>query len=278
MSKIGFAGDGHGAIAAFKSLQNLFSVIEFHSTDQDVIDIARNSDTAVDMISDLSSRLVVCAGYKPIIRKEFLESHQVINVHYSLLPKYRGLHAVVWAILNGEEHFGYTLHLMDEEIDSGPMIFQKQFRYQNETSHKVMNICNTSVEKELGHIVQSYLRNEIVITSQDKLMATWVARRNQSDCFIDFSWNTDFLRRFFKAMVSPYPLPMLRVSGEVYEVVDYDILDKDYYTHIGRVVNIDSEGVWIKVNGGILVLKKLQRKGVIVDAFSKFKIGQRLAL
>lgn len=58
--------------------------------------------------------LVITAGYKPLIPQEVIEKSKIINIHYSLLPKYRGLHSIIWALLNGEEYVGYSIHEIDQ--------------------------------------------------------------------------------------------------------------------------------------------------------------------
>lgn len=104
----------------------------------------------------------------------------------------------------------------------------------------------------------------LVPMKQDLNAATWVPRRNLDDCMIDFNMSNEFLRRFFKALTVPYLLPRLRHKNIIYEVIESEIVDSDYYCQIGRAFNSDSSGVYIKVKDGLLIVKKyvmrLQRK------------------
>ena len=88
-----------------------------------------------------------------------------------------------------------------------------------------------------------------------------------------------FLKRFFKALVAPYPLPKLNINDKLYDIKKYKIIARDYYCHLGRVVNIDEEGVWIKILGGLLVITEICKTGenLNIDSRSVLKLGYRLA-
>ena len=112
-----------GAISALKSLQNQFPALYICSYDQDVQRIMRSSDAALKNIKDYTTYdIVICAGYKNIILPEELEQTDFINIHYSKLPKYRGLHSVAWAILNDEKTIAASIHKMSQDIDAGDIL------------------------------------------------------------------------------------------------------------------------------------------------------------
>jgi len=72
--------------------------------------------------------LVVSAQYDKILKKDFLERHgKVVNIHFSPLPRYRGVRPINWALKNGEIEHGVTIHEVDEDIDTGPIIAQVKF-------------------------------------------------------------------------------------------------------------------------------------------------------
>ena len=102
-------GDGWGAISAFKSLQKLPNHIIVLTDDEDIL--AEKPDRITNL-DGLKNELLIFAGYKPIVPIDILDNNTCINIHYSLLPTYRGLHSTVWAILNDEPKLGLTIHLM----------------------------------------------------------------------------------------------------------------------------------------------------------------------
>jgi methionyl-tRNA formyltransferase len=278
MDRIAFAGYGHGGIVAFKSLQSRFNSIEVLTSDLEIISLLRSEDYKIKSLKDCNSSLVVCAGYHEIVSKNILKNKTIINTHPSLLPKYRGMHSLVWAMLNFEEELGFTVHLMNEYIDDGDILEQFSIKYTNQTSREVMLQFDDYVLNNLGRIVQDFLRGKIAPQKQNKTLATWTCKRNIEDCVIDFEKSNRYIRMLFKALTRPYPLPMIKAYGDLYEVVSCTVVDSQYEMHIGRVVNIESNKVFIKISEGVLVIDSLinYETKEKVKAISLFRIGQRI--
>jgi len=278
IDKLVFAGDGHGGIVAFKSLQKEFESIEVITNDSEIISLFRLTDKKIKTILESDSELVVCAGYHSIIEKEILDKKTIINTHPSLLPKYRGMHGLVWGMLNFEKELGFTIHLMNEHIDDGDILEQFVIRYENQTSYEIMTKFDEFVLDNLGKIVKKFLNNKLIPQKQNKNDATWVSKRNIKDCLIDFDRSNDYIKMLFKALVRPYPLPMLKIKNRLYEVSKHTIKTINYEMHLGRVVNIEDGIVYIKILDGLLLVEELidfESKKIINPA-NILKIGQRL--
>jgi len=272
-------GDGWGAIAAVDGLALGHTDVVVVTNDEDVIERALTKGLKV--VPDLmlvEANLYVCAGLTQVLKKEFLEARKVLNIHYSLLPKYRGLHSTVWAILNDEPFFGLSIHEMNEFIDDGPILYQYKFENIGQTSLEVMEACNEHISQNLSIIISDIQEGVLAPVSQNKADATWVCRRNLDDCFVDFDQTVDRLKLLFRALVEPYPLPRILVKDKIVEVVSLEWVDVNYIMHNGRVVNIENEKAWIKVEDGLMVVSSVR------DADTKeelrisglFKLGQRL--
>jgi methionyl-tRNA formyltransferase len=217
------------------------------------------------------------AGYLGMLTPSFLAEHTVLNVHYSLLPKYRGLHSVVWAMLNLEPEIGLTIHLANEHMDDGPLVYQYKIDYSGQTSWEIMQLFNMHIASELGGVFERWLAGQIEPVPQNKQLATWVPRRNLEDCLVDFSWNFARLQAFFKALVRPYPLPALLIRGQRFEIIKAHLEQRPYFCDLARVVNIDNEGAWIKCADSLLVVDRLRDTDGLEEPVSKIlKTGQRL--
>jgi len=277
MKTIFFIGAGHGGLAALRSLQAVCLRIEVISDDDEVLHLMRKTDVLRHCVDDVCSRQGVIAGYLDFLPPQFLHDHDVLNVHYSLLPTYRGLHSVVWSILNLESKLGYTVHVVNEYMDDGPVVHQQSIMYAGETSWEIMGKLNNFVEAELGATASAYFSGHVTALVQDKNLATWVPRRNLQSCIIDFNWGSDRLKALFRALVRPYPLPALIIQGRRYEVAYSEVKERTYFSDLGRVVNIDSEGVWIKCVDSLLVVKELlDETGFVINPSSVMRLGMRL--
>lgn len=271
------AGDGHGAIAALRGLSRAFGEIALVTGDREVRRAAPKAPVRAS-IEEAPEQLVVLAGYKKILPRALVEKRCILNVHYALLPRYRGFHSVVWALLNDEAEIGLTVHLVDAGIDSGDVIHQYGISIDDTTtSRDVMAALDDHVAEHLGEVVAGFVAGERKPTPQDTMQATWVPRRNQDDCLIDFSDTHRQLDLFFRALVAPYPLPQIHAREGRFEVTEHQLIARDYLTHLGRVVNVD-DGAWIKTRDGFLVVRTLRAPdGTERPAQEVLRLGERLA-
>lgn len=273
-----FAGESHGGIAAFKSLQSSFSNIEVFSDDQNILEMMRRTDSRIFSFDEAKAPLAVCASYRPLIGKEILDKMTIINTHPSLLPKYRGVHALAWAMINMEKELGFSIHLMNQYVDDGDILEQYRVDYNNQTAQEMLNLFDEYVEQNLGRVVLDYINNKITPIKQNKEEATWVTKRNLTDCIINFNQSHKQIEAMFRTLQAPYPLPMIQLKGRLYEVMNYRLIDHTYEMHIGRVVNIEDDSVYIKTKDGLLITSKLREYESlkILPASEVLKRGQRL--
>lgn len=279
IKKICIVGNGWSAKSALIGISSLNCDIIVVSEDNTVISLAKKFGFNFSKsIFNIKADLFICSGFKMILKKSFLQQNLVINIHYSILPKYRGLHSVIWAVLNNEPFFGLSIHLMNEFIDDGPIIYQNKFRNKGQNSRQIVEKCNTHIEKNLSKIIKKFLKNKIKPKPQKKSLATWVCKRNLDDCIINFNQSILEIDLFFKALVEPYPLPRIKINDRLIEVTDYQLLKAKYYTTIGTVINIENKSIWIKVNDGILILRKARDPLTKNDVNLKdyFKLSMRL--
>lgn len=274
-SRVIVIGDGWGAIAVLKGLQKFYLPVYAISTDEDVLRIAPN--IAENDIELYKNELLLFAGYKPIVHKNVLDANCCINIHYSLLPKFRGLHSTVWAILNDEDNLGATIHLMNEYMDDGDILYQ--YKVKNDgisTSSHYMEMFNDKISKVIADVLEKFIDGSLIPQKQDKSQASWVGRRTEKDCQIDFSRPINYQKAFFRALVKPYPLPFFIHNGEKYNVTKVGYHISRVETHIGRILNIDNEGLWVKVLDGYMIIKEIVNSCGDIISFSKFRIGQYL--
>lgn len=264
-------GDGWGAEAAFKGLISSFPNMKVITED---LTICPDSYLMDGDLLTFQDKVLIFAGYKPIVPYCVLQRNLCVNIHYSLLPKYRGLHSTVWAILNDEPELGLTVHEMSRFLDDGPIIHQ--YKVANDfitTSREYMEQFNLYIEKELGTIIRDYLSGKFFPVQQDKKQATWVGRRKKEDCLIDFNRPISYQKAFFRALVLPYPRPFIRYKGIEYTVTKVAYHKVDLDTHIGRILNIDEDGLWVKCKDGYMILQELLDRKEHVIPFDTFRIG-----
>lgn len=273
-----FAGENHGGHAAFKSLKSSFRNIEVLSDDDTILNMMRSSDRRIFSFEKARAPLAVCAAYRPLIGREILNKITIINTHPSLLPKYRGVHALAWAMINMEKELGFSIHLMNEHVDDGDILEQFRVKYNNQTAQEMLNLFNKYVEENLGRVVLDYMNNKITPIKQNRDDATWVTKRNLTDCIVDFNQTHKQIEAMFRTLEPPYPYPMIKLKDKLYEIMNYQLVERKYEMHNGRVVNIENDDVYIKTKEGLLITSKLREYESlkVFPAGDILKRGQRL--
>lgn len=251
------AGDGHSAAAAYRGLLAHGFTPALCTRDPLLGDLGPRSQIFRDLapaIDALGPRLVIAAGYRPIIPEALLARVPALNVHHSLLPRYRGLHALVWALLNGDDRVGFTIHEIDELVDHGPILWQASVETGARTSRELMEDLDELIERSIGWVVDSYLEGDLKARAQDHSAATFVGRRHPEDSRVDWQWSATYFSRVLRALVPPYPRPYFHVDGIRWEITRAEVLPRAYTEIPGRVVYRDQASVWIKLDDGLLRL------------------------
>ena len=158
-------------------------------------------------IKKLQPDLFIVASYGKIIPKKILDIPFLgcLNIHPSLLPKYRGPSPIQTAILNGDKKTGITIMLMDEKIDHGPILFQEEMDINLDDNYK-------DLEKKLSqrsglilvNILPQYFNNKIKAKKQNESEATYTKILSREQGEIDFKKSAQEIERKIKAF---YPWP-----------------------------------------------------------------------
>lgn len=159
------------------------------------------------ILKKLKPDLGVVASYGKILPKEALEvpNKGFINVHASLLPKYRGASPIHYAILKGEKETGITLILMDEEVDHGPILAQSKTPiFTNDTTVLLSKRLAGLGALLLTQTLPDYLAGKIKPKKQNHIQATFVSKLKKEDGEIDWDKGAAYLERQIRAF-SPWP-------------------------------------------------------------------------
>lgn len=149
-------------------------------------------DGFVAQIRDLQPDLIVVAGYHKRIPKSVLDIPQrgTINLHGSLLPKYRGPSTWKWAIINGESHTGVTVHVMTPELDNGDILAQQRIDIAPEDTGGSLfaKICETGAGL-LDRTLDAMGLGTIVLEPQDESQGTYYGNLTEENTHI--TWTND---------------------------------------------------------------------------------------
>lgn len=183
------------------------------------IDTPKNKDTLNALSKALSKRkvgLIVVADFGFILPKTFVEEWQgkIINIHFSLLPKYRGANPVQAAIIQGEEETGITFLLMSPKMDAGPLLYQVKHKLTGkETSGELYEILFEKAAKHLPDVIKKYKNGHLNPRKQEEKKARYYFSPShpqstyiyKEDAKIDWNEPAEKIERKIRAF-NPWPI------------------------------------------------------------------------
>ncbi len=200
MIKIVFFGSDQYSENVLKTLKK--------SPDLEIIKIIKDKNELQGLKkADFRPDLGVVASFGALIPQEVINwpKKGLLNIHPSLLPKYRGPTPVPTAILNGEKETGLTIIKVDEQIDHGPIVAQfKKAIKEEDTSESLLNRLFKIGGEVLITILPSFLEGKIELREQNHSQATYTQKLTREEGQIDWQKPADYQERFIRAMF-PWP-------------------------------------------------------------------------
>ena len=169
---------------------------------------------SVALISELDPECIVVVAYGQIIPKSILSipSKGMINLHGSLLPAYRGAAPIQWAIARGESETGVTTMLMDEGLDTGPILLTESIPIQkNDTSASLTPRLAKTGSELLLRTLDTWERGEIEPSPQDDNKATPAPRIRKENARVDWSMTAEEIDRRIRAF-DPWPIAYIELD------------------------------------------------------------------
>lgn len=233
----------------------------------------------VEDLKALKPDLMVTCAFGQILSQEILDIPTIgtINIHASLLPKYRGSSPIQWAIINGEKVTGITIMFTDVGVDTGDIILQDELQIEDTDTagtlfDKLSVLGSRSVIKALEAIeTGTYTR-----TKQDETKATHTKFFNKESGLLDFNKTADEIVNLVRGL-NPWPVAYFMYKGEKIQVYSAENKNSDYNAEPGTVVSADKKtGLIVNVNGGSVRLKILKKSGGKLMPDTDFLNGNRI--
>lgn len=243
----------------------------------------RNNIEILEILKSYEPDFIAVVAYGKILPKEILDipKYGCINVHGSLLPKYRGAAPMQWAIINGEEKTGITTMYMDIGMDTGDMLLKEEIPILEtdnlETIHdKLMVIGGNLLVKTLDGILDNSIKR--IKQPDDYTIAPML---NKEMTKIDFNKKGREIFNFVRGL-SPFPgTYMTTIGGDIFKVYEVSYtLDNDSYRSYknGEVVYISKDKLNIKCSDGIISILKIQPQNSKRMSIQAFLAGNKINL
>ena len=228
----------------------------------------------INTLKEINPDVIVVVAYGQILPKALLDipKYGCINVHVSLLPKYRGAAPINWVIINGEEKTGVTTMYMDEGLDTGDIILQNEFPLDNEITagelHDVMTVKGGELLIETLDLIEKGCAPRI---KQNDEESSYAPMMNKSLGNLDFSKSAKEIHDLVRG-VNPWPSAYTTYEGKTMKVWKTKVLDEVSSKEPGTIIKVDKDGIRVSTNNKVLLIEEIQmpnKKRVAVCEYIK---------
>ena len=230
------------------------------------------SEEAAGLLHDWQPDVIVVAAFGQILRPHVLElpPKGCINVHASLLPRWRGASPIQHAILAGDTQTGITLMQMDEGLDTGPIYIQEPTPIsESDTSETVHDRLAKLGAEMVGRYLDEILQGRIAAKTQDDDLATYAPMIKKEAGLIDWQESAQAIDRQIRAM-TPWPGAFSKWDGQTLKIVSARPIDGFSSTSPPGTVTVAGDDIVVQTGDGVLALDQVQlagKKALNAEAF-----------
>ncbi|OGL44566.1 MAG: hypothetical protein A2149_07655 [Candidatus Schekmanbacteria bacterium RBG_16_38_11] len=220
-------------------------------------------DIFFETLKNLKPEIILSFYYRYLIPENILEipAHGAINLHGSLLPKYRGRCPVNWVLINGEKTTGVTLHYMKKSADSGDIISQQEVPISEDddalTLFNKITEAALSLFKKTWPLIKSGNLHPI---PQDPSKATYFSGRKPENGLIDWKREASEIHNLIRGVTHPYPGAFTFYKGKKLFIWKSELISDKNNINIpcGKILAANDRGIEVKAGEGHLLLKSAQ--------------------
>jgi len=230
---------------------------------------------AMRQLQEWAPDLIVVAAFGQILKKDVLDlpKYGCINIHASLLPRWRGAAPINAAVLAGDEETGVTIMKMDEGLDTGPILAMKSIRIRrDDTAGSVFQTLSKLGANLLLDTLPDYLAGKIVPTPQPEEGSTYAPMLKKQDGQLDFTRPAAELERRVRAL-NPWPGTWFEWNGTVLKVTKASVRVAEG-PGVGSRITVEGRPAIMSADGA-LVLEEVQPAGRKVMPGKSFLSGAR---
>lgn len=253
-----------------------------------VLQYAKVSREGLDDIRALEPDVVVTAAFGQILSDAFLAipKFAVLNVHASLLPKYRGSSPIQWSIINGDEKTGITIMKTVKAVDAGDVLLEKETEIgKKETAGELFDRLAILGGEAIVEAISLVESGKATFTPQDESKVTHCSMINKGDGLVDFSKSAKEIDCFVRGM-TPWPSAYTHIGEKTLKIFDVEKVElfdlqksNDQFENakFGEVVLADkNHGLIVKVADGFIRLHVIQLEGSKRMDDTQFLLGRKI--
>lgn len=236
--------------------------------------------SVVEKLKRINPDLIVVVAFGQILSKDILDipKYGCINVHASLLPKYRGAAPIHWAIINGEKVTGVTTMYMDVGCDTGDIILADKIPIEDDdtcgTLHDKLAVLGAECMSRTLDMIET---DDMPRKKQNDSEATYVSVLNKKNGLIDWNKSAKQICNLVRGL-NPWPSAYTYIDGKLLKIWNTYVYQSpvDYEGKVGEIVSIYDNNPIVQTGDGYLLIEELQLQGRKRMKSSEFLKGYKI--
>ena len=232
-----------------------------------------------ERIRALQADLMLVIAYGLLLPAVVLSSPSFgcINIHASLLPRWRGAAPIQRAIISGDKHTGITIMQMVEELDAGPVMYQAKCEITpTDTTLTLQDRLARLASQKIGTVLQRLAKHELTPIPQDESCVTYANKLSKQEANIDWQESASQIERKIRAF-NPWPVAYTYLNGMRLRIWEAAASTSHCQLDPGNVVGLGKQGIEVATGEGVLILKALQLPGAKVISATDFSNAHDIA-
>lgn len=217
----------------------------------------------IQELKNMNPDFIIVVAYGQILPKEVIDipKYACINLHASLLPKYRGAAPINWAVVKGEKKSGNTTMLMDVGLDTGDMLLKQEVTITEDmTAGDLHDILMKDGAGLLVETIKRMIKGDIERIKQNESETCYASMLDKKMGKIDWSMSAIDINNLIRGL-NPWPVAYTEYDGKVMKIHKAKVLEEEFNTSPGTIVSASEEGIRIACGSGSLLVEEIQFPG-----------------
>lgn len=238
----------------------------------------KNDSESLQLLKDMKPDFIIVVAYGQILTKEVLDIPKFgcINLHGSLLPKYRGAAPVNWAIIDGEKESGNTTMFMDVGLDTGDMLLKSRVEITDDmTAGELHDILMEDGAELLVNTIKGLSNGSVQREKQGETSTDYAKMLDKDVAKIHWNLSAVKIKDFIRGL-NPWPIAHTQIEGQSMKVYEAKVLEESFTHESGYIIDVSKDGIKVSCGEGVLLLKTVQFPGGKPMAVSEYIKGHEI--
>ncbi len=238
----------------------------------------KKNEEMIELIKNIQPDFIVVVAFGQLLPKEILDipKYGCVNLHASLLPKYRGAAPINWCIINGETKSGNTTMLMDVGLDTGDMLLTEEVELTNTiTAGELHDILSSSGGELLVKTIKGIINNEIEPVKQDNEGSCYASMLGKEMAAINWEKSSLGIHNFIRGL-NPWPIAYTLYEDRVMKIYKSKVIDEESNKCIGSIIEVSKLGIKVATGNGVLLIEEIQFPGKKPLKVKDYIIGNKI--